>query len=143
MVVLLGSLIAQPALAGGVGYVDFEFLFNNHPEYEMKNQELQEAADRLVAEFQAEASSLGEDANLDELRAQYESRLDAIREELELFLINSVRKAIAEVAAANEIDVVLLPGVIVYGGVNLTPLVLEALYQSYGISVPSHLRTGI
>ena len=36
--VLLGSLVAQPVLAGTVGYVDFEFLFNNHPEYEMKTR---------------------------------------------------------------------------------------------------------
>ena len=62
--ILVGGLLAQPALAGSVGYVDFEFLFNNHPEYELKNQELQQAAERLTAEFQAEAGALG-GANLD------------------------------------------------------------------------------
>ena len=141
--VLLGSLVAQPVLAGTVGYVDFEFLFNNHPEYEMKNEELQRAAEQLTAEFQAEAGALGEDANLDELAAKYEAQLERIAEELRLFIVTAVQEVIAEVAGAHGIDVVVPEGIVIAGGVNLTPLVLEAMYQSYGISVPSHLRSGM
>ena len=118
-------------------------LFNNHPEYELKNEELQEAAERLTAEFQAEASALGEDVNLDELAAKYEAQLDSIAEELRLFIVSAVRQTIEEVANAHGVEVVLPHGIVILGGVNLTPLVLEAMYQSYGISVPSHLRTGI
>lgn len=141
--ILLGGLFAQPVLAGTVGYVDFEFLFNNHPEYELKNEELQEAAERLTAEFQAEASALGEDVNLDELAAKYEAQLDSIAEELRLFIVSAVRQTIEEVANAHGVEVVLPHGIVILGGVNLTPLVLEAMYQSYGISVPSHLRSGM
>ena len=77
--ILLGGLFAQPVLAGTVGYVDFEFLFNNHPEYELKNEELQEAAERLTAEFQAEASALGEDVNLDELASMKPSSTQSLK----------------------------------------------------------------
>ena len=55
--ILLGCLVGHPVSAGTIGYVDFEFLFNNHPEYELKN-ELQQEAERLTAEFQAEAGAL-------------------------------------------------------------------------------------
>ncbi len=141
--ILVGGLLAQPALAGSVGYVDFEFLFNNHPEYELKNQELQQAAERLTAEFQAEAGALGEDANLDELAAKYEAQLEQIADELRRFIVSAVQKVIEEVAGAHGIDVVVPQGIVIAGGVNLTPLVLEAMYQAYGISVPFHLRSGI
>lgn len=138
--ILLGCLVGHPVSAGTIGYVDFEFLFNNHPEYELKNAELQQEAERLTAEFQAEAGALGEDANLEELAAKYEAQLEVIAEELRVFIISVVQKVIEEVAGEYGIDVVIPEGIVIAGGVNLTPLVLEAMYKSYGISVPSHLR---
>lgn len=138
--ILLGGLMGQSALAGTIGYVDFEFLFNNHPEYEMKNEELQQAAERLTAEFQAEAGSAGEDVNLDQLAAKYEAELEQVAEELRVFIVGAVQAIIEQIAAEHGIDVVVPEGIVIAGGINLTPLVLEAMYQSYGISVPSHLR---
>ncbi len=80
---------------------------------------------------------------MDELAAKYEAQLERIAEELRLFIVTAVQEVIAEVAGAHGIDVVVPEGIVIAGGVNLTPLVLEAMYQSYGISVPSHLRSGM
>ena len=62
------------AAAATIGYVDFEFLFYSHPEYEAKNRELQESAERLYNEAQAEAEKLETQEEIDALAARYEEQ---------------------------------------------------------------------
>lgn len=139
VVVLMGLLLTQVA-AANVGYVDFEFLFNAHPEYETKNGELQTLAEKLTAEFYEKVEALESEDEANKLAEQYELEIEGYAEQLRIDIIASVRNYIAEVAETAGVQAVLLENSIVYGGVNLTPQVLEYMYQAYGISVPSHLR---
>ena len=132
--------IPQTVSAGSIGYVDFEFLFNAHPEYDLKNGELQVLAEELTEQFQIEAERLTTEAEIEQLARQYEARLDQFAEELRISIINSVQSFISQLAQRENISVVIPDTLIIYGGINLTPLVLEFMYESYGISVPSHLR---
>ena len=56
VVLLLFAVMGGSSVAasGSVGFVDFEFLFNAHPEYDIKNGELQTLAEEMTAEFQAQ-----------------------------------------------------------------------------------------
>ena len=55
-------------------------------------------------------------------------------------LISFILEIIEQVAAEQEISVVLPESSIIYGGINLTAPVIEAMYKAYGISVPSAIR---
>lgn len=128
------------AAAATIGYVDFEFLFYSHPEYEAKNRELQESAERLYNEAQAEAEKLATQEEIDQLAAQYERQFEEIEHNVRVTLVSFILEIIEQVAQESGIDVVLPESSIIYGGINLTAPVIEAMYQAYGISVPSSIR---
>lgn len=132
--------LSGQALAGDVGYVDFEYLFNAHPEYASKNQELQATAENLTQEFQREAEQLESEEEVQALANSYEQRLDQFAEELRGTIIVAVQAYIGEVADQLGVSVVLPDASIIYGGLDLTPEVLQYMYDDYGISIPSHLR---
>lgn len=140
LVVMLAFSLPALASAQQIGYVDFEFLFYSHPEYEVKNKELQESAERLYQEVQAEAEKLATQEEIDELAAYYELQFEQIEHNVRVDLVTFILDIIGEVAAANNIDVVLPESGVIYGGINLTVPVIEAMYGSYGISVPSSIR---
>ena len=50
IILIAGILLLLPAVvsAEAIGYVDFEFLFYAHPEYDLKNQQLQEKAESCM-----------------------------------------------------------------------------------------------
>ncbi len=140
-VLIFGMLaVPQSVFASSVGYVDFEFLFNAHPEYESKNDELQRLAEQMTAQFQEQVEALETEEEVEELARQYEAELDEYAEDLRVSIIASGQDFIGRLADREEVSVVLPDSTIIYGGVNLTPLVLAYMYESYGISVPSHLQ---
>ncbi|NLJ79792.1 MAG: hypothetical protein GX335_02075 [Firmicutes bacterium] len=136
------GLVAVPALASGsqIGYVDFELLFYAHPEYDVKNRELQEAAEKLYEEIQKAAASLETSEEVDKLGSEYEEKFEELEQEVRVILISFILKIIEEVAEGIPVSVVLPENSIIYGGIDLTNDVIEAMYKSYGISVPSSLR---
>ncbi len=141
VVLFMGLVLAPQADASAtIGYVDFEFLFNAHPEYESKNDELQELADNMTSQFEEEMEELQSDEEVEQLAREYEEQLDEFAEQLRITIIASVQDFIAELAERDGIAVVLPDSTVIYGGENLTPRVLEYMYDSYGISVPSNLR---
>ncbi len=141
MLVLTMILSSSAAAAAAtIGYVDFEFLFYSHPEYEAKNRELQESAERLYNEAQAEAEKLATQEEIDQLAARYERQFEEIEHNVRVTLVSFILEIIEQVAQESGIDVVLPESSIIYGGINLTAPVIEAMYQAYGISVPSSIR---
>lgn len=141
MLVLLVALFA-PAMvsANSIGYVDFEFLFYAHPEYDVKNSELQVAAEELYLKIQAEAEELETQEEMDELLAEYELEFERIEQQVRLDLVTFILEIIEQVAESRSIDIVVPESSIIYGGVNLTAPIIEAMYGAYGISVPSSIR---
>ena len=135
-----GLLLPALAWADSIGYVDFELLFYAHPEYDVKNKELQEAAEKLYEEVQREAAALETTEEVEELGALYETRFEQLEHEVRAYLITFILKIIEKVAEEMQVTVVLPENSVIYGGVNITNMVIEAMYKSYGISVPSNLR---
>lgn len=134
--VVCGSTVS----ASAIGYVDFEFLFYAHPEYDVKNKELQESADKLYLEVEAEAEKLATQEEIDALVANYELQFEQIEQGVRVGLVSFILEIIGQVAAEADIDTVLPESSVIYGGVNLTVPVVEAMYKAYGISVPSAIR---
>lgn len=140
LVLLVAILVPVAVSANSIGYVDFEFLFYAHPEYDIKNAELQEAAEKLYLEVQAKAEKLETQEQIDELAAYYEAQFDQIEQKVRVDLVGFILQIISEVAKEQGISTVLPESSIIYGGVNLTAPIVEAMYKAYGISVPSAIR---
>jgi outer membrane protein len=142
IILIAGILLLLPAVvsAEAIGYVDFEFLFYAHPEYDLKNQQLQEKAEELYVRIQEEAEQLETEEEINELGAYYEYQFELIEQEVRLELVAFILQVIEEVAVELGISAVLPEGSIIYGGLNITEQVVEAMYKHYGISVPSSIR---
>lgn len=136
----VGLMAPAIAAADNIGYVDFEFLFYAHPEYDAKNQELQDKVEELYQEAQAKAEELETEEEIEELSHYYERQFDQIEQEVRVQLVFFILNIIEQVAQENGISTVLPEDSIIYGGTNLTASVVEAMYKSYGISVPSSIR---
>lgn len=135
------GLATSAAAVTNVGYVDFEFLFNVHPEFDAKNEELQMRAEALTREFEVKAAQLNDETEVERLSQEYEGKINDVINELTASLIASVHRFIKAVADENQIGVVLPNDAIIYGGVDLTGQVVEAMYGAYGISVPSYIQS--
>ncbi len=140
LVLLIALLVPSLASANTIGYVDFEFLFYAHPEYDVKNSELQISAEELYLEIQAQADKLATQEEIDELLAAYELQFEQIEQQVRLDLVSFILDRIKTVADAQGIDIVLPESSVIYGGVNITAQVIESMYGAYGISVPSAIR---
>jgi Skp family chaperone for outer membrane proteins len=141
MLVLLVALFApHMASASTIGYVDFEFLFYAHPEYDVKNADLQTSAEELYLEIEAEAEQLGTQEEIDALIASYEHQFEQIEQQVRLDLVTFILDIIKTVAQSHDIETVLPESSVIYGGTNLTAPVIESMYGAYGISVPSSIR---
>ncbi len=133
-------LLAQGVVASGIGYVDFDILISGHPEYTNKISEIQDIAEQLRVKFQEEILDVEDEEAIKQLALAYEDYFDEIYDEFMRMIIQSISALIPEVARTNNVSVVLSDSTVIYGGVNLTNRVIEAMYAAYGISVPSHLR---
>lgn len=142
ILLLAGMLFLLPAVvcAETIGFVDFEFLFYSHPEYDIKNKQLQDKAEELYLKVQEEAEKLETEEEINELGTYYEYQFEQIEQEVRVDLVTFILKVIEEVALENGITTVLPESSIIYGGLNLTVQVVEKMYKHYGISVPSSIR---
>ena len=140
LALLVALLVPTLASASTIGYVDFEFLFYAHPEYDVKNGELQLAAEELYEEIEVEAEKLETQEEIDELLAQYERQFEQIEQQVRLDLVTFILDIIKSVAESHDIDTVLPESSVIYGGINLTAPVVESMYSAYGISVPSSIK---
>lgn len=139
-VLLVMLLVPAIAAASTIGYVDFEFLFYAHPEYEIKNNELQLSAEELYLEIETKAENLETQEEIDELIAGYEWQFEQIEQEVRLDLVSFILDIIKDVAESQGIEIVLPESSIIYGGVNITKPVIESMYGVYGISIPSSIK---
>ncbi len=142
IVFLAAMLFLLPTVvsAGTIGFVDFEFLFYAHPEYDVKNKQLQDKAEELYLKMEEQMEKLETDEEINELGAYYENEFERIEQEVRVELVTFILQVIEEVALKNGISTVLPESQIIYGGVSLTAQVVEMMYKHYGISVPSSLK---
>lgn len=117
------TLFAQ--IESAVGYVDVERLINEYLVPVLDEPLARETA-RLQAEFDAASADLSDEEKR-KLFAEYQNRLDAIKQQMVDEQLPFINDAVAAVAQRQGVTVVLDRQVVLYGGVDLTEAVLAEL----------------
>jgi len=126
---LLGALStaqASPATAGSVGYVDFLYLVNQHPDTAQANAVLKAEQDAAKQEFESKAPGLSDQDKLN-LDQQLRQRLEQKRLELVKPISAKVVAAANEVATEKGLSIVIGKNEVVCKGVDITADVLKKI----------------
>lgn len=118
-----GRLIA--ASTASVGYVDVGRIIDEYLAPTLDEPLARETA-RLQAEFDQLAQNVSEPER-QELFLQYQALLNLIKQEMIDRYLPNIDRAVAAVAAREQVGVVLEKQAVLYGGVDLTELVLTYL----------------
>lgn len=108
-----------------IGYVDVTRIIEEYL-VPVLDEPLAQETSRLQAEFDQLALNLSE-LERQELFVQYQALLNLIKQEMIDQHLPNIDRAVAEVAAREQIGVVLEKQAVLYGGVDLTDLVLALL----------------
>ena len=117
---------AAPAAAGPVGYVDFIYLVNQHPDTTAANAALKAEQEKAAQEFQTKATGLN-DKEKQDLIQQLDQRIEQKRQELLQPISAKVVAAANEVAKEKGLSIVIGNKEVVCGGVNITVDVLKKI----------------
>ena len=121
-----GTAQAAQAVTGPVGYVDFIYLVDHHPETASANATLKAEQDAAKQEFQTKAASLG-DKEKQDLDRQLGQRLEQKRLDLVKPISAKVVAAANEVANEKGLSIVIGRNDVVCGGVDITQDVLKKI----------------
>ena len=121
-----GAAVKAAPATGAVGYVDFLYLVNQHPETAQANAALQAERETARAEFDRQAANLN-DADREALDRQLGQRLEQKRLELVKPISEKVASAADQVAKEKGLLVVIGKGDVVCGGVDITADVLKKI----------------
>ena len=121
-----GTAQASPVVAASVGYVDFVYLVDHHPDTVQANTTLKAEQDAVKQEFETKAPSLSEQdkQNLDRLLGQ---RLEQKRLDLVKPISAKVVAAANEVAKEKGLSIVIGKNDVVCGGVDITADVFKKI----------------
>jgi|SRR5690606_18044416 len=120
------------AADGFIGYVDVARIIDEYLAPVLDEPLAQETA-RLQAEFDRRAQSLSEPER-QELFVQYQALLNVIKQDMIDQHLPHIDRAVAAVAVRERIGVVLEKQAVLYGGVDLTEMVLAYLRSEEGQS---------
>ena len=121
-----GAAQAAPAAAGQVGYVDFIYLVDQHPDTAAANAALKTEQEKAKQEFESKAAGLS-DKDKQELDQQLGQRVEQKRLELLQPISAKVVTAANEVAKEKGLSIVIGNKEVVCGGVNITADVLKKI----------------
>lgn len=113
------------ASESSIGYVDVSRIIDEYLAPRL-NEPLARETARLQAEFDERAQHLSEPER-QELFLQYQALLNLIKQEMIEEYLPAIERAVAAVAQREQVSVVLEKQAVLYGGVDLTDLVLEYL----------------
>lgn len=121
-----GIAQAAPAAAGPVGYVDFIYLVNQHPDTVQANATLKTEQEAAKQEFASKATGLNDQDKL-ELDRQLGLRLEQKRQELLQSISVKVVAAANEVTREKGLAIIISKQDVVCGGVDVTADVLKKI----------------
>ncbi|MBP2637124.1 MAG: periplasmic chaperone [Firmicutes bacterium] len=121
-----GLVQAAPAPAAAVGYVDFLYLINNHPDTPKANEELKAVREQLKKEFETKSAGLS-DQQKRELDLQLGQQVEQKRQELLKPITEKIAATIKTVRGEKGLSIVLARNIVVDGGEDITPDVLKKL----------------
>lgn len=116
-------------LAGNNGqeemvYVDMQELFNSHPQRMEAEEELNERVQSMQKKLEEQAEDISGEEQQEKLQ-EYQSELSEREQKLIQEILNDIEKAIDEVAVEEEYELVMERRNVVYGGNDITDIVLE------------------
>ena len=129
-VVMVFALVAALMLVPGVslaqgssiGVVDMQAVIENHPELADAQAEYQAA----FMEIQQELEELTE-AEQEAAIPEYQAALQELEQQINQKLEDDVQSAIVQVAESMDLDAVISTEALLYGGIDITDDVVEAL----------------
>jgi len=121
-----GTAQASPVATSSVGYVDFIYLVDHHPDTVQANATLKAEQDAAKQEFESKASSLS-DQDKQNLDRQLGQRLEQKRIDLVKPISAKVVSAANEVASEKGLSIVIGKNDVVCGGVDITADVLKKI----------------
>jgi outer membrane protein len=121
-----GTAQAAPAAAGPVGYADFIYLVNQHPDTAQANAALKTEQEAIQQEFESKSAGLGDKEKL-ELQRQLGLRLEQKRLELVKPISAKVVAAANEVAKEKGLSIIIGKNEVICGGVDVTADVLKKI----------------
>jgi outer membrane protein len=121
-----GTAQVAPAAAGLMGYVDFLYLVNRHPDTALANAALKTEQEAAKQEFESKANGLS-DKEKQELDRQLGLRLEQKRLDLLQPISAKVVAAANEVAKEKGLSIVIGNKEVVCGGVDITADVLKKI----------------
>ena len=122
-----GTAQAAPATSA-VGYVDFLYLVNQHPDTVQANATLKAEQDAVKQEFASKSPGLS-DQDKQNLDRQLGQRLEQKRLELVKPISAKVVAAANEVANEKGLSIVIGRNEVVCGGIDITPDVLKKITE--------------
>jgi len=125
LVIGVSSVQAAPAISQ-VGYVDFIYLVNHHPDTAKANEDLKAEQEAAKKEFAEKSTSLNE-LEKQGLDRQIGQRVEQKRLELVKPISAKVVAAANEVASEKGLSIVIGKNEIVCGGVDITADVLRKI----------------
>jgi len=111
------------------GYIDVQLIFEQHPQKFRAEDILQEEARKLQARFEEEAEGLTESEQRN-LLERYRREFLVKEQELVRGVVQEIEKMVGRIAAEESIEIVLEKQNVIYGGKDLTPLVLERVREA-------------
>ena len=128
---MLVAPVESRAVDATIGFVNVEEAVRAHPDLETVLVQIQQFEDAKIDELSGygDYTSLTEDQRRQLMNdlARVQDEVDAEKQRLTEPLIQDVIDATTEVGIESGIEVILEAGAVVYGGLPLTPLVIEKL----------------
>ena len=122
----LGAAEAASAAAGSVGYVDFLYVVDQHPDTAKANSALKAEQDVVKQEFETKAPGLS-DQDKQKLDQQLGKRLEEKRIELLKPISAKVVTVANEVAGEKGLMIVIGKNEVICGGIDITADVLKKI----------------
>ena len=120
--------VSQPA--SQIGYVDMQKLFQNHPQKKASEQKLEDEAKKLKEELKDRGKTMDKEER-QKLLQKYQGQLNQQEQQLIEEVLTDINNKISQLAAENDISVVLDKSAVIYGGQNLTAQVLAEIKEDY------------
>lgn len=121
----MGTVQAAPA-AASVGYVDYLYLINHHPDTSGANEALKAERDQDKQQYDEKSAALS-DPDKQALAKQLNQQVEQKRQELLKPIAEKINAAIKEVADEKGLSIVISKNNVIYGGVDITADVLQKI----------------
>ena len=110
---------ASAAPASNIGVVNYQVLFEQHPDTATAQQTMQAEAEQAKKDFDAKAATMGDKEKQDYYN-QLQQRLMLKEQELRGAILDKINGAVKAVAEAKGLSIVIEKGNVVYGGNDIT-----------------------